>query len=434
MSPSPSRSSRPFLNRLFPGPLLGSGWSLFLALLILATAFSGTPAEAKKKKKSEKGEINGTVESQDGESLSDITVTVLDAAGETTVAETVTDRKGKFEVEIDAPTGDYRVHFAGKGYAPFTGDVNLEPGHEQTLTVKLISEAAGKKNQAIAAYNEGAAAHRSGDLDTALARFLESTEMDSSLSPPLLGIADIHLQQGNAEAAVEAVEKYRALEPDDEQGKKVAFEAYRRAGLVEKTQELAEELGNPDMSKDLAIGLYNEGAAASQEGNYEVALAKFAEAAKVDPTLAAAHAGTASILYNQGQLDGAQAASEAALALEADNRQGLRIRYLALDAKGELTTADEAWEAYRAIDQAGAVDLLYRRADLDFQDGETGRAQAALNKVLELQPDFARAHYLLGLTYSGTDPAKAKEHLAKFIELAPDDPEAPSAKEIMQHL
>ncbi len=78
--------------------------------------------------------------------------------------------------------------------------------------------------------------------------------------------------------------------------------------------------------------------------------------------------------------------------------------------------------------------LLYQRADLDFRRGATHLARAALLKALELEPDLAQAHYTLGLIYSSTDQAKAKHHFQKFIEMAPDDPEAAWAKEMLNSL
>ncbi|MCG8455324.1 MAG: tetratricopeptide repeat protein [Holophagales bacterium] len=406
--------------------------AVLLAVLLVIPA-TVSPAAAKKDKK-EKGIIEGEVQSQEGESLQDVRVTVTDADTEEKVGESVTNRKGKFEIEIEDPSGEYIVSFAAEGYAPFDGRVELEESRQQILSVKLLDEAAGRANQAIQAYNDGAAAHRSGDLAAALAKFREAAEINPELAPAHLGIADIHLQQGQTEEAVAAVEMFRTLEPDDEQGKKVAYEAYRRAGLSEKAKALAEELGNPDMSAELAIGVYNEGAHASQQGDYETALAKFRQAAELDPGLAQAHSGVASIYYNQSQLDEALAAADQALGVDGENRQGLRIRYLVLDARGELEPAMAAWDAYRALDEDGAVDLLFRRATMDFEAGDTDRAREALAKVLSLRPDFARAHYQLGLVLASTDTAKAKEHLAKFLELAPDDPEAEAAKEIMAHL
>ena len=49
-------------------------------------------------------------------------------------------------------------------------------------------------------------------------------------------------------------------------------------------------------------------------------------------------------------------------------------------------------------------------------------------------PDHAKANYLLGIALVGEDPAKAKGLLEKFIALAPNDPDAATAKEMLQYL
>ncbi|HEX6863618.1 MAG TPA: tetratricopeptide repeat protein, partial [Thermoanaerobaculia bacterium] len=50
-------------------------------------------------------------------------------------------------------------------------------------------------------------------------------------------------------------------------------------------------------------------------------------------------------------------------------------------------------------------------------------------------PQFAKGHYVLGLTYAKTDDkAKAIEHLETFLQMAPNDAEAASAKEMLEYL
>jgi len=93
----------------------------------------------------------------------------------------------------------------------------------------------------------------------------------------------------------------------------------------------------------------------------------------------------------------------------------------------------KAFEAYHEVAPDAAVDLLYRRADLDFRGNRPEAAKAALLEILELDPEFARAHYTLGLIYANTDTAKAREHLQRFLDLSPKDPEAGSAKEMLEY-
>ena len=405
--------------------------SLLFAAFAVFTLLFAFPAVADDEKPKPDSAIVGIAKNQADEQLKDVKVEVLNADG-TVAAETMSDRKGEFELELVA--GDYQVRFSAEGYTTFEGAVQLESGMQQELAITLLDEAAGRRNQAIEFYNAGAEAHRGQNFAEAVKQFNQAVEIDPTLAPPFLALADAHLQQGNNTEAITAIEAFLELKPDDEQGKKLAFEAYRRAGQSDKAEAMAGELGDQDMSKDLAVGIYNEGAVASQKGDYEGALAKFKQAVELDPSLAQAHAGISALLYNQEQLDQALESATKALAIDPQNPQALRIQFLVYDGRGDYEKGMPAWEAYRALDEAGAVQLLYTRGDMEFQAGEIAAARQALSKVLEVDPNHARAHYTMGLTYSGTDAEKSKQHLQKFIELAPDDPEVATAKEILSYL
>ena len=59
-------------------------------------------------------------------------------------------------------------------------------------------------------------------------------------------------------------------------------------------------------------------------------------------------------------------------------------------------------------------------------------AEASLTKAVEAKPDFAEAHYLLGMAaFNQNKKDVAKEHLEKYLELAPTGKEAATVKEIL---
>ncbi|MEM8933411.1 MAG: tetratricopeptide repeat protein [Acidobacteriota bacterium] len=397
--------------------------------IVLSLVLLATPAFAKV-------EIAGIVSAPDGKPIKDIQVTIL-SPDTAMVGQEETNRKGEFEIKLNKPDpGSYTIRFEGEGWSPFEGQLEIaEDTTGQEVNVTLIDAEAGRKHNAVSLYNEGAALHTQGDLDGAMERFLKVTEMDAEVAAAWLGIADIHVRNGDAASAIPAIERYRELEPEEEQGMKLAFEAYRLAGDTDKANELAKALGMDNLSANLAIGIYNEGAVASQTGDYETALAKFSEATRLDPSLAEAHAGIASVLYNQQDLAGALAAAEKALQVDPESLRGRRMQFLAHDAAGtDQARIWETWESYREVDAAGAVDLLYNRARMEFEAANIDVAREALSKVLEVDAEYPRAYYTLGLTYTADDPAKAKEYLEKFIALAPDDPEVATAREILSYL
>ena len=361
------------------------------------------------------------------------TVVIKSPAGDK-VAEAITDKKGEFKVKIEGEGGDYIVAINAEGSAPFENSLKLEPGKEQRVEISLLSAEEGRKNLAIKAYNEAANAFKTQDWATAKAKFQEAIDINPELAEPRLGLADIALTEGNTQEAITQIEAFRKLRPDDEQGKRVAYTAYLRAGNQAEAKKISAELGDAKLNAGLAIDLYNQGAIASQKSDLATALAKFKEAAELDPNLAEAWAGMAAVLYNQSKFAEALENAEKSLTIKPNLTQGIRSRFLALDGLGKKAEAAAAWEAYAATDKKGALDLLTRRAETDFKDGNAQAAELALQKVLALDPDNAQANLQIGLIYSGSDTAKAKAHLQKFLAVAPDHPEAETAKEILAYL
>jgi Flp pilus assembly protein TadD len=80
----------------------------------------------------------------------------------------------------------------------------------------------------------------------------------------------------------------------------------------------------------------------------------------------------------------------------------------------------------------GIVFLLCAAAMLTAAHDETAQA---LGRVLEVEPDHARAHYLLGTALFNTGQTElAADHLRRFVELAPDDPDVAIAEELLAYV
>ena len=59
-------------------------------------------------------------------------------------------------------------------------------------------------------------------------------------------------------------------------------------------------------------------------------------------------------------------------------------------------------------------------------------AEPILRKVLELKPDYAKAHYLLGMTCVNTNKIPdMKKHLAEYLKLDPKGADAATAREML---
>jgi tetratricopeptide (TPR) repeat protein len=192
---------------------------------------------------------------------------------------------------------------------------------------------------------------------------------------------------------------------------------------------------------DQAILAYNEGVTALRDGKIAGAVPSLEKAASLNPGLAEAQGALADVYLELKRYGDALAAADRFLALKPGDAQGLRARYDALRAAGDNEKAREALEALAAADPKSpetAVRFFNEGAEL-ARKGKLDEAAGFFNRVVEIapaDPKFAKAHYVLGMTYAKEDgrKAQAKEHLQTFLQMAPKDPDAGTAKEMLAYL
>lgn len=190
---------------------------------------------------------------------------------------------------------------------------------------------------------------------------------------------------------------------------------------------------------DQAVLAYNAGVETLKAGNLAGAAEKFAEAATLNPSLAEAHGVLAEVSLELGKNAEALAAANRYLELKPGDARGLKARYDALKALGDKEQAREALAALATADptQDTAV-RLYNEGAEATRANDLDAAAVWFRRALEIDPgnpQFAKGHYVLGLTYAKTDDKpKAIEHLETFLRMAPNDAEAASAKEMLEYL
>ena len=68
---------------------------------------------------------------------------------------------------------------------------------------------------------------------------------------------------------------------------------------------------------------------------------------------------------------------------------------------------------------------LYQEGTEQLRNHDLNQAVSTLNRCLAIDPSFANCHRLLGATYAQLkDPEQGAIHYRKFLQLAPEDPEA----------
>ena len=408
-----------------------------LALVILSSAGAASAAV---------GRMRGTVVDEGGKPLEGVQVTVTCADLPSFRAVEITGKNGSFDVAFSQPHHDYAYLFVRAGYQSFEQVIGGTSANVVRETFRMDrAEVAEEQvtseapmvgaNAGIVSYNEGLVALKAGDLETAGKRFEAAIAEAAELVEAHAALAGVHLNQRNFEKAVVEAETALALRPGERAALEVQYEAYRALGRDEEARAASEALKKAQDNAANARLVYNEGGEAYQAGDLETALIKFREAAALDPGLYDAHHAVASLLLKRGDLDGAAAVAETAMALKPQDSRSLEVAYEAYNGLGRNERATEILVQLSSLDpRYGAASLLERGAEL-FNSGRGEEARRLLESALAIDPGLAKAHYMLGLYYINQgDSGVAKNHLAKFVEMAPTDAEAATAREMLAFL
>lgn len=155
----------------------------------------------------------------------------------------------------------------------------------------------------------------------------------------------------------------------------------------------------------------------------------------MDPGLRAAQLGVATSGLKTGRSAEALAAAEAMLAAEPGNEEAIRIRYNAALQLADEDRIVEALSDLAPFEPAVARDGLWTLALHSYNADDRARAKDRLTRYLAIDPEHPHANYYLGLVcFEEGEKEEAIRHLQRFVELAPNDPEAGSAAELVRFL
>lgn len=372
-----------------------------------------------------------------------VTITCVDKDGYEEIK--TSSKKGKVGVShIDSQrTYSYRMEMVGYQ----TQVVQIRPDYTETTrrTVTLLPmdraelaaadrAASSGGGRAVEVFKEGAEAQQRGDLDLAEKKFRAAAELNPDAAQPHIALAVVAHQRGDYGAAADEAERALAISPENEQALLLRHDAYRLLGDTEKTASSAKALQQAGTASVAAGTLFSEGMVEYRGGNIEGAVEKFQQAIELDPTLINGYLMLGNTALIQGDPDRASVMATKALELDPDDGNARKIRYDAARRIGDDAATREALDALIAADPEWAGTDLFNHAVELYNADEMANAAAALAKVIELRPDDAKAHYLLGMAdYNLGKTDEAKAHLAKFVELAPDDPDAAVAREMIKY-
>lgn len=394
------------------------------------------------------GRFRGEVVDGAGDPIPGVSVTVSSADLPTFREQLETNKNGVFTLTVAQVEPVYTFQLAKPGYRSLKADVQIkatEMGRE-TYTLPAVADSEEpipdatpapniESSAAIQAFNEGLTAQRAGDLATARTRFETALAEDATLASAHVALAAVYLDLGEHELALSSADRGLELGGGDREALRVRYEALRGLGRRDEAQDAQAALKEAEGASATAKRIYNEGSEAYQAQDLDAALAKFQQAAEMDPSLFDAHHAAATILVHRGEFAAAAQAADQALRLSPEDPRALRLAYDAYNGLGDGDRAATIAGKLAAVDPEFSGVGLVEEAGKLFAAGEIEGARTLLEQALAIDPDLSKAHYLLGLCHvNAGNTDEAKRHLSRFLELDPDAPDASAAQQMLSAL
>lgn len=387
--------------------------------------------------------VSVTVEDAAGKALEGVAVTVTCPARNDDEVVRITNKKGKITVTHMDSLQTYRYQAAKEGYQ--TQVVQIEPNYKKTTRKTIVMRrleieadtaagAAGGDDRAVTAFKEGAEAQENGDLALAEKKFKLAAELSPDAAEPHVALAVVAHQRSDYALAAAEAEKALAISPNNNQALLLRYDAYRLLGDAGKEVEAAAALREHGDVSVAAGAAFTEGMTEYRAGNIDTAEEKFAQAVDLDPTMVNAALMLGNIALQEGDIDRAIAMVAKVLEVDPGNSNALMINYDIARSSGDAAATRAALDALIEADPEWAANDLFNHAVELFNNDEMEGAASALAKVVEANPEDARARYLLGMaSYNLGEMEAARQQLEAFLELAPNDPDAALAREMLKY-
>lgn len=188
---------------------------------------------------------------------------------------------------------------------------------------------------------------------------------------------------------------------------------------------------------------FEEGVEASRAGNHDDAIAKFKQAAELNPNCFDCYYNIAYSASAKKDYDGAEAAYKKAIELKPDYAEaynGLANVYNATRKFDQAVAAStKAMELSSAVGAAGGgaagggnADALFNQGVILWNGGKVAEAKKQFEAAIAANPNHAESHYQLGmaLVNEGNLTAASGE-FETYLKIAPTGPNAATAKGIL---
>jgi len=410
-----------------------AAWLLILFFTIPGLAFA-----------QRKARLVGKVVDPEGKPIPGVAVTATSPQIPSFREVRTTDKKGTFIVDFRDVDVTYHYRFDKAAYQSL--EVNQEWHLEGTQLYQWTMSPGGTaavggvppastSKPAILAFNGGVIALKAKDYATAEARFKEAVGHDPNLLRAWVALSAVQVETGHNQEAAAAAEKAIALGSRDEAVLLSRWQAYRNLKDEAKAAEALQDLESVGRRAEEAKKIHNEAVALAKAGDNTGAFAKFQEALNIDPNLQPALLGLATAGLKIGRNAESAAAAETVSKADPKNEQAIRLRYNACLSLGDKDRLFDSLVGLAAVEPAVASKGLLKLAFDAYDANERAKAKERFLKVLEVDPNQPPVHYYLGMLYVNEGAtAEARSHLERFLTLAPNSPEAGTAREILKQL
>jgi tetratricopeptide (TPR) repeat protein len=260
------------------------------------------------------GLVKGKVVGPDGKPVADAVVTIEYMEGVSRKLSTKSDRRGEF-VQLGLQSGGYRVSASadklGSGYA----DVRVRVGTtaEVTITLSPVPPGTDPKMAALkVAFDEGVAASRAKDFDTAIAKFQAALAAQPACHECYYNIGFAYLEKKDEKQAEEQFKKALEIRADHAETLNALATLYNQQKRFDEAAAVSAKMATAGGAGS-ADALYNQGIILWNGGKIAEAKMKFEEAAKADPNHADARFQLGMALLNEGKVPDAVTQFEAYL-------------------------------------------------------------------------------------------------------------------------
>ncbi|MFA9472908.1 MAG: carboxypeptidase-like regulatory domain-containing protein, partial [Deltaproteobacteria bacterium] len=163
------------------------------------------------------------------------------------------------------------------------------------------------------------------------------------------------------------------------------------SGPVEGPVPVGEKAeAEPELTEEqvTAVTAYNEGVRAMQVDDKATAVAKFAEAAAIDPELNEALSALAALAFEAKDYETLADATEKLLRLQPDDLRVLQMAYVANYMTGDAEGLASAARRLAELDPQMVERDMIRNANSGFESGNTDLCRALMEVAVEARPDL----------------------------------------------